>query len=1048
MKYLTRKKHYPVGLLAAIIIVLLTLLSPNDSSSQIRSGAAFLKMLPGSKQQSMANSLTGATDEFQSFYANPAATGFARLSYLSGSYTKWFADVYNVSVNYGRRITTPISSRANFALGINYLGVREFDSTLRHRESATAYDVLLTSSFGVPVSFISKNLSVGSNAKYLHSELSNYTAGSFIFDFGALYRTNRFNVLENLFEYGFVSFGAAITQIGKPLNFITYETPLPQTYRLGAALNLGSHNGLQMQLTADYRKVKDEAGRFGMGTEISWGYNFSLRTGYNFDDNMLSKLSMGLSVRFNGQSNLVNKVVANNNALRLDIAGLEGNELFDASYRGTINNYPIGPEPFDLILPVLNDTLQNNNLTFFWEMSIDPDLYDDVAYYLLVEKNDVKNDKKTRLHQILTDSEKGKVDIFQSIAENRLNLFYAKDSTFTIEKEIEQVSHHLRHLTPGDYYWTVLAFDRDKHYLAATSRINHFHILYPDIEIDSIKFQHSPWITESDTQGVFEITISNNGDFGAEKILTTVISTPLFADKNSSAPDTIYQDIIPNIPERSTKILRMTWLSTGQGQYKIDAHARIIKSKTSFGKEINLANNRNQAAFYTIPKGSVTTHDTLIAYITPKTDHNLPFVSRVFFDEQSCSVRTSYFKKSERIFAPLKLLAERLERRPDLIIKLEGIADSAAGETLELARKRVQAVRTILLELGVPDVQIPLTGMKWSFSNHRRKTSNQDVKEERRFVKISAHDVNDDSEDLSIFLSIPVKTIQKEAVPLPVEFASSLRGFIPIKFGHLFINSATLSDSVDIEYTGNSIDTLIWRHSMLNQIEWMQKTGIYHIGLVDTLNRFFRTRAKLTYLDNLNTHLPLTVGLAEFNNLKPYPIETWEELFTQLKLRLKYDKNVHIRFVGHACGIPPNTVNNKYSNIRAQNFQDLFLREVSKYKNKDSELYNLVKNRLDAHGTIGRGSLKPFSCTINYEKLLMDRANFDSRSRNQIEKIFKTPTNASSRLEPFNFEKTDNKIKLIGDNKTPEGRQINRRIEIQLFYPQTKIHAELSSSPN
>ncbi len=76
---------------------------------QVRSGGAFLKVLPGARHQGMAGSLTGVIDELHALYANPGATGFLRQWQWSAAYTEWIADSYNLSFYYGKQLRTPWS---------------------------------------------------------------------------------------------------------------------------------------------------------------------------------------------------------------------------------------------------------------------------------------------------------------------------------------------------------------------------------------------------------------------------------------------------------------------------------------------------------------------------------------------------------------------------------------------------------------------------------------------------------------------------------------------------------------------------------------------------------------------------------------------------------------------------------------------------------------------------------------------------------------------------------------------------------------------------
>ena len=179
--------------------------------------------------QGMAASLTGSIDEMYAIYANPGAVGFLREWQWSSTYTEWLADVYSLSSMYGRHLRTPWSSRTKIAIGIQYQGVREFNSTNRPNAFASANDFIVTASFGNPLTMLSKNLSLGTNVKYFRSALGNFTATSVLFDVGLLYRSTRFKLPSGLFDYGILSAGMSVNHVGNSLKFISAETPLPRT---------------------------------------------------------------------------------------------------------------------------------------------------------------------------------------------------------------------------------------------------------------------------------------------------------------------------------------------------------------------------------------------------------------------------------------------------------------------------------------------------------------------------------------------------------------------------------------------------------------------------------------------------------------------------------------------------------------------------------------------------------------------------------------------------------------------------------------------------
>ncbi len=457
----------------------------------------------------MANSLTGALDDTYLLYANPGAVGFLREWQWSASYTEWIADIFNLSLVYGRhlRINTPWSNRMMFALGVNYQGVRNFDATRGARPSVNAGDLLLNASIGFPLGFVDRNLSFGVNLKYLRSELAQHRASSFVVDVGAIYRSPRFHLSRRgFFQYGIFSAGISLNQMGRSLEFITTKTPLPRTFRSGVALNLGRHDGLQLQLSADYQDVKDEDGRFGFGVQFTnlLSRLIAVRGGFNQIDkrntDLLSKYSIGFSIKLDDYMNPQAKATAGNpwlgsyrnSDLRADLGFLDG-QTVGKVYQGSVTGRTNRPEYFEFASPFFQKFTRLDSVTLAWKATRDPDLYDDVDYMLFISKDDstgiAQLIEKSEMYvfdpaSLRSDSEHDEASEQQFVDYVNLEFYPANldtslrlvsvDETMsaaTRDESFKLVQHHNplvaytipRGLEHGHYYWTVMAYDKNRH---------------------------------------------------------------------------------------------------------------------------------------------------------------------------------------------------------------------------------------------------------------------------------------------------------------------------------------------------------------------------------------------------------------------------------------------------------------------------------------------------------------------------------------------------------------------------------------------------------
>lgn len=549
------------GVSVLLLLVSMLLILPPEVYSQtpVRAGAAYLKILPGARQQNMVGSLTAGLDGTYSSYSNPGATGFLRDWQLSVSYNSWVDGISNYSIVGGKqfRLNSLLSDRLYLSLGLNRQGVDDFNSTNDPNLVASAHDFLMSLSIGVPLTNFVPNLAIGANIKYFSSTLSQYgTESTRIFDIGALYRTGRFR-LPILFPAGILSLGVSYNHLGQGLTFISQETPLPRTFRVGAALNMGEHDAVQMEVAADYRSIKDETSEFGLAAEVIVNNLLFFRGGYLFSENLDSRIinHAAIGVGLRGDDYFWKKLSANkyahqntalykNKALRIDILQRESTTFSNVWQVGATWR-PIGPEPFGFrrssrqsftrepdgkkIQPPASTFALNDTIRLSWQASRDPDLFDDVNYQVFLSRGDNGLTfldsliQQAEDYSIASDSLRsgGNRTIFEYVPPHRytfqnnessihsyyyeeklaagpiaparfmldrlrlsrqdsLSLFKTDEPSFVLPKKYN--------LVPGDYYWTVMAYDRNHHVRFAKtdgSKIARFDINgCPNLEIE------------------------------------------------------------------------------------------------------------------------------------------------------------------------------------------------------------------------------------------------------------------------------------------------------------------------------------------------------------------------------------------------------------------------------------------------------------------------------------------------------------------------------------------------------------------------------------
>ncbi len=968
----------------AILITLLFMVIPNGIFGQVRAGLAYLKLLPGTRELGVAGTLTGGLDYSYSFHANPGATGFLREWQWSASYTKWIADSYNASFLYGRRIKTQWSQQTRMAIGVNYLGIPEFDSSNETAAPVSGNNLLITTSLGQPISFLSPNISIGANLKYFNSRLAQFEANSLIFDYGLLLRTDQLRWLNpdsRLFQKTILSAGVAITNYGSAVKYSAEATPLPTTFRAGMALNLGSHDGLQLNLGTDYRKVRDEKGYFTFGSEINWSQFISMSMGYSMEPNILGHFTFGASLQLD-DAMMKNIMTGRNNSLRLDFASNQNNELIAAPYHGSITHFPSGPEQFNLSGPAADARLDQKNVTLAWQDTRDPDLFDEIEYWLLVDPDSMKVARTIEL------AKKDRDELFA---------YLNRHDDFKVNRPLEKTFYELNNLKPGDYYWAVFSFDKDRHLRFAEMKnqpIARFHIAAPAPRVIALNFDYHPWITEDDYQGKIVVAVANDGIGTAQDLMLSLYdSTAALWAHGTRQPSgldesetLLAQLAIPDLKPGAVDTLVVDWRTSQPGMHHIVA--RISDNAQEITGESIV--HTVSAVFYTIPKGRLECADTAVVQTVDRIIYELPYVGKVFFSDHSAVVDKKFIR--EWIMSPpLTTFAERAKRDPNLMIYLKGSADLRAGEAVEVAKQRAVAVRDTLYALGVKPEQITILS-DTILTDYRLPQRPEDatwIQQDKKFVELM---VDANTEEA---LFGPLQNLFDEVNNHPIHFDAKILGVVPLKHAALQLSVKGMYNRTEIplpEAVNGILRPISWSITESSQIkpsDWIGQAADYSIAVVDSLGRSFRTLPGTVFLkQEVLGREKMYYVIAKFAKAKELYHFYWANLLDRIPFLLKDDKT-RMRFVGHGCAIGPDEVNQRLSEQRARFFHEKFLSDV---KQKYPELYEDIKRRIDP--PIGLG-----------EK------------------------------EPLTFKTYDGKTVVLGDNETPIGRQLNRRVMVH-FYSQ------------
>jgi len=218
-------------LLTAYCLLLTTTAQAGVGSS---SGLEFLKLGGGARPLAMGEAFTGLADDASALFYNPAGLAQINFPEILTMYNRWFLEVNQQMAG----IVYPTN------LGVVALGYSGLSSSdiLSYDASGEAGPTFGTNSSCLNLSFsrkINPNLSWGITLKSINEKLEEVNGGALAFDAGLHYRLN-----------SSLTLGVSALNLGSGVKFISETTPLPTSYRLGAAYS-GKYLEENYNLTMD-----------------------------------------------------------------------------------------------------------------------------------------------------------------------------------------------------------------------------------------------------------------------------------------------------------------------------------------------------------------------------------------------------------------------------------------------------------------------------------------------------------------------------------------------------------------------------------------------------------------------------------------------------------------------------------------------------------------------------------------------------------------------------------------------------------------------------
>ena len=283
----------------AFLFFLLMPFSYSQNPNLGTSGAQFLQIPVGAREESMGGAVIGLTDDASSIFWNPAGIVKVKNFQAFFSYTNWF-NLFDFNV---ASFVYNADDIGTFGASMIIFTTDKMEITTETEPNGTgrffdAGDLALGISYA---RYLTDRFNVGFSVKYVYQRIWNETAAGFAFDIGTQYKLD----FQNLtIAMAMTNFGSDLKYDGPDLDFtyrkdenfpisrltpsrlITEEYSLPLNFQVGIGFDVFEYEFVKMKGAIDVTHPNDNSERAHFGSEFSFFDRFFVRTGYkyNYDD--------------------------------------------------------------------------------------------------------------------------------------------------------------------------------------------------------------------------------------------------------------------------------------------------------------------------------------------------------------------------------------------------------------------------------------------------------------------------------------------------------------------------------------------------------------------------------------------------------------------------------------------------------------------------------------------------------------------------------------------------------------------------------------------
>jgi hypothetical protein len=244
-----------------------------------RSTCNFLSVGVGARAAGLGGAFTAIADDASAVYWNPAGLESIENRQLQFSHYEWLQDLRLENLY----LAFPAGA-FTVGAGITYL---DYGQVAGYDEFGYTEGELSLYSLSASLSIAARlagPFSIGVTGKYIEQSLDLAKGSALAGDAGLRA------------DFGKVSFGAAVTNIGSKVRYISYDEDLPAAVRVGLAVHLFGNYAV---LATDWHGRLDGMSTVHQGVELGLTRQLLLRGGLEYQDNQipgLNKLNYDLGV--------------------------------------------------------------------------------------------------------------------------------------------------------------------------------------------------------------------------------------------------------------------------------------------------------------------------------------------------------------------------------------------------------------------------------------------------------------------------------------------------------------------------------------------------------------------------------------------------------------------------------------------------------------------------------------------------------------------------------------------------------------------------------